>query len=481
MNQKKLGFWLLAALVAGNMVGSAIFMLPQSLANVGSPAGILLAWLFTGLGVLMIAHVYGQLSDFKPALLGGPPSYTRELFNGKSKLGQIMGFEIAWGYWTSNSPGNAAILITLVGYLTYFLPVLQSKAILFSVGGFHVQTGNFFSFAIASLVLWFVHYLMLKGTYAAGKINFVATVAKILGFLFFIVVALSIFDTTYLHPFIAAKTLASGKTIGLFQQMNRGAILTLWAFVGIESAAWLSGRAKRQRDVKSATLTGLLIALIIYLLITFLAMGTLPAKELMVADKPLVDVLTKIIGPKGSFVMATLGVLSMLGATVGWILLSVEVPYQSARLNLFPHWFVKENKNGAPYRAAWITNGLTQVFLLSMISNTIANAFNEMVIIATLANLVPYLFSGLYSLNVVGKGENYETVSLRKRLLDGTMALGATLYSFWVLKSGLSDLKTLALGMLLFVSGLVLLPLLPKHDAPEEQAHLETPVESLPD
>jgi arginine:ornithine antiporter / lysine permease len=463
MSDKKLGFWLLTALVTGNMVGSAIFMLPQSLSNIGSPAGVMLAWLFTGLGVLMLAHVYGQLSDFKPELIGGPPSYTRELFGGKSKLGQIMGFEISWGYWTSNSPGNAAILITLVGYLTYFLPILQSKTILFSLGSFNVQIGNFLSFAIASAVLWFVHYLMFKGSYAASKINFLATVTKILGFIFFIIIALSIFDVTYLHPFIAEKTLKSGETIGLFQQMNQGAILTLWAFVGVESAVWLSGRAKRQQDVKWATLTGLIIALAIYLLITFLAIGALPAKELMVADKPLVDVLTKIIGSKGSFIMATLGVLSMLGATVGWILLSVEVPYQSARLNLFPHWFVKENKNGAPYRAAWITNALTQLFLLSMISDTIANAFNEMIIIATLANLVPYLFSGIYSLVVVLKGENYEKVNLWKRLLDGTMALGASLYSFWVLKSGLSDFKTLALGMLLIVSGLILVPLLPKH------------------
>lgn len=457
----------MTALVTGNMVGSAIFMLPQSLSNIGSPAGVLLAWLFTGLGVLMLAHVYGQLSDFKPELIGGPPSYTRELF-GQNKLGQIMGFEISWGYWTSNSPGNAAILITLVGYLTYFLPVLQSKTVLFTLGLFNIQVGNFLSFIIASLVLWFVHYLMFKGTYAASKINFFATITKILGFIFFIIIALSIFDITYLHPFIAEKTLKSGETLGLFQQMNQGAILTLWAFIGVESAVWLSGRAKRQQDVKWATLTGLLIALAIYLLITFLAMGALPAKELMVADKPLVDVLTKIIGPKGSFIMATLGVLSMLGATVGWILLSVEVPYQSARLNLFPHWFVKENKNGAPYRAAWITNGLTQLFLLSMISDTIANAFNEMIVIATLANLVPYLFSGIYSLKVVLKGENYGKIKIGKRFLDGTMALGASLYSLWVLKTGLSDLKTLALGMLLIVSGLVLVPLLPKHEMLKE-------------
>ena len=62
-NSNKLGFWVLTALVVGNMVGSGIFMLPQSLSEVASPAGVLLAWLFTGVGVLMIALVFGNFSD----------------------------------------------------------------------------------------------------------------------------------------------------------------------------------------------------------------------------------------------------------------------------------------------------------------------------------------------------------------------------------------------------------------------------------
>ncbi len=462
MGDKKLGFWLLTALVAGNMVGSAIFMLPQSLANVASPAGAMLAWLLTGFGVLMLALVFGQLSDRKPDLIGGPPSYARELFNRKTKLGQIVGFEISWGYWTSNSPGNAAVLITLIGYLTYFLPVIQSKQLMVNIGSFDLLLGNFLTFIISSAILWIIHFLMYRGTYAVSKINFVATVAKIIGFIFFITVVLIIFQTQYLHPFVAEKTLETGERLGLYEQMNRGALLTLWAFIGIESAVWLSGRAKNLQDVKRATIVGLLISLVIYLLITIFAMGALPQQQLMTTDKPLVDVLTNIIGPTGSFVMAALGVLSMAGAAVGWILLSVEVPYQSAKLNLFPHWFVKENKNGAPLRAAWITNGLTQVFLISTLADSIANAFNTMIVIATLANLVPYLFSGIYSLVLTLKGESYENVSPSKRFREGLIAALAAGYSIWVLKSGLTDLKTLGLGMLLILSGLVFAPLLPK-------------------
>lgn len=65
---KKWGFWLLTAFVVGNMVGSGIFSLPSSLASIASPFGATSALLLTGVGVLMIALVFGHLSIRKPEL-----------------------------------------------------------------------------------------------------------------------------------------------------------------------------------------------------------------------------------------------------------------------------------------------------------------------------------------------------------------------------------------------------------------------------
>lgn len=80
-NSNKLGFWILTALVVGNMVGSGIFMLPRSLSEAASPGGVILAWLLTGIGVLMIALVFGNLAIRKPNLTGGPQIYAKELLN----------------------------------------------------------------------------------------------------------------------------------------------------------------------------------------------------------------------------------------------------------------------------------------------------------------------------------------------------------------------------------------------------------------
>ncbi len=71
METKKWGLWVLTAFVIGNMVGGGVFMLPANLAQVSGPMGSTLAWSITGLGVFMIALVFGNLAIRKPELKSG--------------------------------------------------------------------------------------------------------------------------------------------------------------------------------------------------------------------------------------------------------------------------------------------------------------------------------------------------------------------------------------------------------------------------
>lgn len=117
MEQKRLGFWLLTALVVGNMVGSGIFMLPRTLSEAANPAAVLLGWSLTGFGVLTTALVFGNLSIRKPELNGGPQIYAKELFKEGSTLSTLSGFMSSWGYWIGNFAGNVAIITTFTSYL----------------------------------------------------------------------------------------------------------------------------------------------------------------------------------------------------------------------------------------------------------------------------------------------------------------------------------------------------------------------------
>ena len=92
IDAKPLGLWTLTALVAGNMIGSGVFLLPSSLAKIGSIS--VLAWTFTAVGALTLALVFAKLSFFIPKT-GGPYAYCRETF------GDFMGFQIAYNYWVA--------------------------------------------------------------------------------------------------------------------------------------------------------------------------------------------------------------------------------------------------------------------------------------------------------------------------------------------------------------------------------------------
>ncbi len=465
--QQKLGVWVLTALVVGNMVGSGIFMLPRSLAEAASPLGVMLAWLLTGTGVLMTALVFGNLAIRKPNLNGGPQIYAKELFPKGSNWSILSGFMSSWGYWVGNFAGNVAIITTFASYLSTFFPVLTSDHTVAMIGSFPLKLGNLLTFLVCTALLWGMHAIILRGVESAGKLNFVATAAKVLGFFLFIVIALFAFDKAVIGPLNAPRYDGDGQAISLLGQIKNAALATLWAFIGVESAMVFAARARKQADVKRATIAGLLIALAIYIGISFLVMGVLPQEKLIQSEKPLVDAIVAIVGPIGGYVLAGLGLISLLGSTLGWILLSAEVPYQAAKQGMFLPSFLKENDRRAPSFSLALSNALAQLFIFSTISHSMAAAFDFVIYIATLAYLVPYLIASVFQLKLVITGETYQ--GERSRLTDGVVAAVATVYSVWVVIAGTADIKTFLFGLTLLASGLIFYPQVRKAAQHERQ------------
>lgn len=428
------GIWMMTAFVVGNMVGSGIFMLPGTLVQQSSPLAILLAWLVTGLGALMIALVFGNLSVRRPDLTAGPQSYARALFS-SPRAGNVAGYSMVWGYWVANWAGNVAMITTFAGYLSAFFPIMKENTVLFSIGSFSVEKGKFVTFLVCSALLWGFHTLLVRGLNGAGKLSFLSTATKVLGFALFIVVCLFAFDSTHMGPFFTPVPSSDGILLGLGEQTNQAMLATMWAFIGIESAVVLSGRARSQRDVRMATIFGLAVSLVIYVGITFLTMGVLPLEQLKSSDKPLVDALSVLLGSGGSTIMATLAIISLIGSTIGWIMLGAEPPYQAARSGMFPAFFAKSNRHGSPVHSLTVTNIMSQLFIFSTLSGTISEAFTFVITIATLANLLPYLVSALYQCKLAVSGQTYEGQS-GNRLFDGIVGLVTILFSLWLIKQG---------------------------------------------
>lgn len=464
----KLGFWVLTALVVGNMVGSGIFMLPRSLSESASPAGVISAWLVTGFGVLMTALVFGNLAIRKPKLQGGPQIYAKDLFKQGSHASTLSGFMSTWGYWIGNLAGNVAMITTFAGYLSTFFPILTSQADWFTIGNFTLKVGNGLTFIVCSVLLWGTHTIILRGMESAGKLNFAATAAKVAGFILFIIVGLFAFEKSNMLPFMAERLDDAGHSISMMKQINNAAVNTLWAFIGVESAVVFASRARRQTDVKRATILGLFIALGIYVGISTLVMGMLDQNTLIHSDKPLIDAISTVLGPIGGKILAAVGLISLFGSTIGWLMLSAEVPYQAAKQGLFLPAFLKENKKGLPAFSMIVSNGLGQLFIFSTISKSISGAFDFVIVIATLSYLVPYFISSVYQLKLVVTGDTYK--GDKSRVGDGIIALLSTIYSVWVIIAGTADIKTFTYGMILLASGILFYgPLLKKKNAPKPE------------
>src|SRR3954471_3397824 len=171
--KRSMGLWMATALVIGNMIGSGVFLLPASLAGAAGPISIF-AWVFTGLGAMLLALVFANLGRAYPRT-GGPYVYAKRAF------GDFIGFQTAWGYWIAAWAGNAAIAVAFVSYLGHFWDGLN--------------TNNLLAVAVGVSAIWILTAVNAAGVRAGGMMQLVTTVVKLAPLAVIATVGLLWFDT----------------------------------------------------------------------------------------------------------------------------------------------------------------------------------------------------------------------------------------------------------------------------------------------
>ena len=392
---KSLGLWMCTALVVGNMVGSGIFLLPASLASFGGIS--IFGWLLTSAGSLLVALVFARLSTSLP-LAGGPYAYTRKGF------GDFAGFLVAWGYWISICCGNAAIATAFVGYLAVFFPSLASP--LFSAGA-------------ALIAIWILTGVNMLGVRDAGHVQVVTTVLKLIPLVIIGTVGYLFFDSSNLQPFNASGGSA-------FSAITASAALTLWAFLGMESASIPADSiADPSRTIPRATILGVLIAAVAYIASTFAVMGVVNPVELAGSTAPFADAARMIGGEWAALLVAAGAAIACFGALNGWILLEGQLPLAVARDGLFPRVFAKLSRRDTPAAGMFISSSFVTLLVLTNYTRGLVNLFTFLILLATLNTLFPYIMTTMAALRIDG------ALPHRGRLGATIIALLAFGYSFW--------------------------------------------------
>lgn len=160
--------------------------------------------------------------------------------------------------------------------------------------------------------------MISKGIRNASVYNAIVTVAKVVPLILVIIFGFIVFKFgLFTVPSWKTILAATGDTTTLGHQINNAMGTILWCFVGIEAAVVMSTRAENTKIVGKATIISFLITLVLYMLISIIAMGIVPAKELAAAGTPLADVLGRTALKGAGSIIVKLGLLiSVLGALI---------------------------------------------------------------------------------------------------------------------------------------------------------------------
>lgn len=412
--RKLLGFWSSWSLTVGVMIGSGIFLLPAVLAPYGliSFAG----WLLTGTGSICLALVIARLAG-RTARTGGVYIYARSAF------GDLPGYLVAWGYWAAYWIAMPAVAIAFVGYLGVFIPSLDARPA--------------WQAAVALALIWSLILINLRGVRVAGHVQFVMTVLKLIPLAVIIALAAVTGDAANLPEVQPAEG-------GLLPVLATTALLTMWAFSGLEAGAVPAGDIESPKTtVPKAIVIGTLTVTFVYIASTFAVMTLVPAADLAESTSPFADA-ARQLGPWGPSFIAIGALISTAGALNGIIVIAGQVPMAVAVDRLIPARLAAKNARGAPATSLLLAACLASGLLLMNFSQGLVAVFTFLIMMSTLATLVPLLVSAL--------------AEFRHSMLSArgwaAIAASAALYStFAILGSGL---VVLGWGVLLFLLGLPL-------------------------
>ncbi len=417
---KKMSMMQLTVLVAVNMMGSGIIMLPANMAKVGAIS--LLSWVVTALGSMAIAYGFAQAGLLNQRT-GGMAAYAEDAYG---KGGYFLTFFL---YFLSLAIGNVAIAISAVGYLAAFFPWLSSSPMTTCIG------------VIA--LIWITTTANFGGPNITGRIGAITVWGVIIP-----VAGLSIIGWFWFKSSTFAEAW-NPQGMSLFKGVDSSIALTLWAFLGMESAAQNSDAVENpKRDVPMACMLGTLGAAVIYVLSTTVIQGIVPNKELAESTGPFALAYAQMFSPGVGSVIRALAILACLGSLLGWQFTIAQTAKTAAEDHLFPRFFAKTNKMTAPV-IGMIVMGVVQTLLaFSTASPSLGEQFAVLVNLAVVTNVIPYIIAlsalmvmmrragtpeGTYKLNtfVATVAMLYSTYAIyasgMEAVLGGTIVLALTI------------------------------------------------------
>lgn len=420
-NQVKLGFWGLTAITFGMMVGAGIYNIPQNMSAGAGLGAVMIAWLITAVGMLLLVATFKTLADRRPDLNAGIYQYAQ------AGWGNFAGFSIAWGYWLCTCFANIAYAVMLNDAFGAFFPEMIDNGVSEILFG--------------SLLIWIMFLIVRNGMRTAKNVNNILAAVKVVVILAIIaLLAVNVRMGMFTRDFWGSP----GMDGNLGDQIRSTMLVTLWCFIGIEGAVMMSARARRAADVGRAGIMGFFIAWLMYILVSVLCFGIMNQRELAGLDNPSVAyVLRESIGPWAYWLVIGAVIVSLLGGWVSWTLVTAQIPYEAASVGILPRRFLRLNSHGMPTAGLVVSSVIMQLFLLLVVAAK--DVYLAALSITGMMVLPAYLMSAVYLWKSTLGHSRLGQLSRRRNMRFRITAIACTFFCLWMIYAG-------GLGLLLLTS-----------------------------
>ena len=310
-----LGWGLAALVVAGNMIGSGLYLLPVTLASTGSSS--LIGWLVAAVGAGVLALVFGALGRLIPEADG---------LSGFAEkgLGRFFGFQVALAFWTACLVGNVAVAVAATGYLAFFWPALRDP-----VAATFCNLG----------IIWLATLAYMAGAKTASWFAAAALVVGLIPIVIAVAAGVAAFDP----QLFAASWSPSGQP--LTATVPAALVVIFWAYLGVESAAALSSKVRDPaRNLGRASLAGVALATVVYVAATVSVFGVIPLQALTQSTSPYADLAGRVFGASIAGLVAVCAVAKTMGTVGGWVMMGGETARAAARQGYLPKGFAEGDR-----------------------------------------------------------------------------------------------------------------------------------------
>ncbi len=361
MSARDLGPVAATLLVAGNMIGSGVYLLPATLAAYGSSSVI--GWGLAAAAALVLAFVFARLARIAPDPDGLVAYPTRA-------LGRVFGAQAGLAYLVACWVGNCAIAVAAVGALAVFVPAVGSGAA---------------TTAAVVATIWLVAAWCLLG---ARSVAVLAGVTLAIG-----LAPLAVASTAGWLAFDPAVFAASWNPSGapVVETIPRSVVTVFWAFLGLESAVVAAAAVRDpERNVPLAGLCGVALAAVVYALATTVIMGVIPAADLARSSSPFADLAARAVGPAAGAIVAACVLVRAVGCLAGWTLVTAQASRAAAAQGLIPRRLSSLDPARTPRRDILLAATLMSTAAILSAAPTVGQRFGVLINVSTLLYLAVF-------------------------------------------------------------------------------------------